>query len=65
MQMVAQGYLVFQLTHSAFMVGLMAAIAQLPAMFFTLIGGSLADRFPKKNILRITQASQFQHFKNG
>lgn len=59
MQQVAQGYLVFQLTHSAFMVGLMAAIAQLPAMFFTLIGGTLADRFPKKNILRITQLFQF------
>ena len=59
MQMVGQGYLVFQLTHSAFMVGLMAAIAQLPALFFTLIGGTLADRFPKKNILRITQLFQF------
>lgn len=59
MQQVAQGYLVFQLTHSAFMVGLMAAIAQLPAMFLTLIGGTLADRFPKKNILRIAQFFQF------
>lgn len=59
MQQVAQGYLVFQLTQSAFMVGLMAAIAQLPAMFFTLIGGTLADRFPKRNILRIAQFFQF------
>lgn len=59
MQQVAQGYLVFQMTHSAFMVGLMAAIAQLPAMFFTLIGGTLADRLPKQNILKTTQAFQF------
>lgn len=59
MQQVAQGYFVFQLTHSAFMVGLIAAVVQLPATFFTLFGGVLADRFPKKNILRITQFAQF------
>jgi MFS family permease len=55
LQQVAMGYLVFQITHSAFMVGLMTAIAQLPALFFTLIGGVIIDRFPKKQILLITQ----------
>ena len=59
MQTVAQGYLVFQLTHSAFMVGLMEAITQLPAMFLTLLGGALADRFNKQTILKITQICQF------
>ncbi|OGE17991.1 hypothetical protein A3F00_03650 [Candidatus Daviesbacteria bacterium RIFCSPHIGHO2_12_FULL_37_11] len=59
MQTVAQGYLVFQITHSAFMVGLMEAIAQLPAMLLTLWGGVLADKFPKQNILKITQLCQF------
>lgn len=59
LQTVAQGYLVFQLTHSAFMVGLMEAIAQAPAMFLTLLGGALADRFPKHIILKITQICQF------
>ena len=41
------------------MVGLMEAIAQAPAMFLTLVGGALADRFNKQTILKITQICQF------
>lgn len=59
MQMVAQGYLVFQLTHSAFWVGVVTALGHLPTTFFALIGGAISDRFPKKNILKITQGLSF------
>lgn len=59
MQTVAQGYLVFQITHSAFWVGAIAALGYLPSTIFALIGGTLVDRFPKKNILRITQFLSF------
>lgn len=59
MQTVAQGYLVYQLTHSAFLVGVVAALGNLPTTFFALIGGTLVDRFPRRNLLRITQACQF------
>src|SRR3989344_2163631 len=59
MQTVAQGYLVYQLTHSAFLVGVVAALGNLPPTFFALIGGTLVDRFPRRNLLRITQACQF------
>jgi MFS family permease len=59
MQMVSQGYLAYQLTHSAFWVGAVAAAAGIPSTILTLVGGTLVDRFPKKNILRITQTLQF------
>lgn len=55
LQMVAQGWLVFQLTHSAFWVGAVAALGSLPILFFPLFGGVIIDRLPKKNILIFTQ----------
>jgi MFS family permease len=55
MQSVAQGWLVYSLTKSPFYLGIVAASASLPVLFFTLIGGVIADRFPKRNLLLITQ----------
>jgi MFS family permease len=57
LQIVAQGWLVLQLTHSALMVGLVAALANVPSFFFSLFGGVIVDRFPKKRIILFTQAS--------
>ena len=59
MQMVAQGYFVFQLTGSAYLVGLTAAIGQLPATFFSLIAGTIVDKYSKKIILQITNILSF------
>ena len=59
MQQVSQGYLAFQLTHSAFWVGIVAATANLPTTLFSLIGGTIVDRFPKQKVLRVTQTLQF------
>lgn len=59
MQMVAQGYFVFQLTGSAYLVGLTAAVGQLPATFFSLIAGTIVDKYPKKIILQITNILSF------
>ncbi|RJQ36904.1 MFS transporter [Candidatus Microgenomates bacterium] len=55
LQMVAQGWLVLELTHSAFMLGLVSALGLLPTLFFSLFGGVIVDRFPKKKILIFTQ----------
>jgi MFS family permease len=55
MQSVAQGWLVYSLTKSPFYLGMVAAANALPILFFTLIGGVIADRFPKRNLLLITQ----------
>lgn len=57
LQVVAEGWLVLQLTNSAFLIGLVAALAMLPSLLFSLIGGVIVDRFPKKNILLVTQYS--------
>lgn len=57
LQIVAQGWLVLKLTNSAFMIGLVAAVAALPTLLFSLFGGVIVDRFPKRKILIFTQSS--------
>jgi MFS family permease len=57
LQIVAEGWLVFELTNSAFWVGLDAAMATIPVLFLSLLGGVIVDRYPKKNILFCTQSA--------
>lgn len=59
LQLVAQGWLVLQLTDSAFMVGFIAALNTAPVLVFSLFGGVLVDRFSKKHILFATQGALF------
>lgn len=56
MQSVAQGWLIYSLTRSPFYLGMVAAAGSLPILLFTLYGGVIADRFPKRNLLLLTQA---------
>jgi MFS family permease len=56
MQAVAQGWLVLQLTHSAFQVGLVTTIGTLPVLLFTLYGGVVADRVNKRRFLLALQS---------
>ncbi|RMG03515.1 MAG: MFS transporter [Nitrospirae bacterium] len=55
MHQAAQGWLVYDLTHSSLYLGYTGAVFTLPILLFTLFGGVLADRFPKKSILMFTQ----------
>jgi MFS family permease len=57
MQKVAQAWLVLELTDSGTLLGLTAALQQLPTLVLTPWGGLLADRFDKRKILIITQAA--------
>lgn len=57
LQIVAQGWLVLQLTNSAFLIGLVAALATVPSLLFSLVGGVVVDRYNKKKILFITQTA--------
>jgi MFS family permease len=57
LQVVAQGWLVLQLTNSVFQVGLITALSSLPSLFFALPGGVIVDRFSKRKILFCTQAA--------
>lgn len=56
MQNMAQGWLVYQLTGSAFLLGTLQTSSSLPMLFFTLWGGVVADRFSKRRVLLVTQA---------
>jgi len=56
MQNIGQGWLVLQLTHSAFYLGVVTALQSLPVLFFALLGGVVADRFPKNRLLVVTQS---------
>lgn len=56
-QIVALGWLVFQLTKSAFMVGLVSSLGSLPVLIFGLFGGVIVDKFEKKKVLIFTQIS--------
>jgi MFS family permease len=56
MQTVAQGLLVLQLTGSGTALGLVTALQTIPVLLFGPWGGVVADRFPKRRILYVTQA---------
>lgn len=56
-QQVAQSWLVFQLTNSAFLLGFVGFLNSLPILLFSLFAGVLADRRNKRNILIFTQAA--------
>lgn len=55
-QNVAQGWLVYQLSSSAFKVGLVSSLGSLPVLGFTLYGGALADRVNKHRWILLLQS---------
>ena len=55
MQIVAEMWLVLSLTGSGLAVGVTSALQFLPMLLFGAWGGMLADRFPKRSVLTITQ----------
>jgi MFS family permease len=57
MQSIGQSWLVLEMTHSAFLLGLVGALQFLPVLFLALFGGVLADRLPKRRVLMFTQSS--------
>jgi MFS family permease len=56
MQSVAQGWLVLQLTNSAYYVGLVSALGSLPVLLVSLPAGVFADRSNKRRVVVATQA---------
>jgi len=57
MQSAAQAWLVIELTGSAERLGLVVALQFAPSLLFSLPAGVLADRWPRRTLLRITQGS--------
>lgn len=56
MQTTAQDWLVLQLSNSPFALGFVTTLQFLPIMLFSLFGGVLADRLPKRKTLITTQS---------
>lgn len=55
----AMGWLAFQLTNSPFQLGLVYAFNTLPILLLSLYAGSVADRFPKLTVFKITSGVGF------
>jgi predicted MFS family arabinose efflux permease len=55
MQIVAQGWLIYRLSHSAFYLALDQVLAGIPIFLFSLIGGVVADRIERRKILLMSQ----------
>jgi MFS family permease len=58
MQKVAQSWLVLDLTHSSFYLGLDDFLGQLPILLFTIVGGVVADRHDRRRLLITSQYVQ-------
>ncbi|HEY0693186.1 MAG TPA: MFS transporter [Kribbella sp.] len=56
-QRIAQDWLVLTITGSATAVGVTTALQFTPTLLLGLFGGVIADRFPKRRILLVTQAT--------
>lgn len=54
-QNTAQGWLVFDLTHSSLMLGTVGFLGSLPVTFLALLAGVLADRVDRRRLLFVTQ----------
>lgn len=54
MQFVALNWQIYEITHSAFALGLLGLLRFLPILIFSLIAGSVADAHNRKNILYLT-----------
>ncbi len=55
MQTAAQGFLVFELTHSSAYLGYVGFATGVPSFFLILFGGVYADRMSRRKLLLITQ----------
>ncbi len=57
-QSVAQSWLVYRLTGSPLLLGTVVFAGQLPVFLLSALAGALADRWPKRRLIVVTQAIQ-------
>lgn len=58
MEAVAQGFLVYRLTDSAFLLGFVGFAHAIPSVFLMLYGGVVADHFDRRRVVMISQWTQ-------
>ncbi|HEY96360.1 MAG TPA: MFS transporter [Dehalococcoidia bacterium] len=56
MNQVAQTYLVYEITGSTAMLGVITLASTAPILILSLFGGAVADRFPKKQLILVSHA---------
>jgi MFS family permease len=56
MQIIAQGWLVYQITHSDLALGVVGFAAAVPSLLVMPWGGVVVDRVPKRTLLMLTQS---------
>ena len=54
-QVVAEGYLIYEITRSTFWLGMVGLLGLLPVLPISLVGGLLIDRFPRRKLILVTQ----------
>src|SRR6185436_13628986 len=59
MQMVAQGYLVYKLSESPFLLGAIGVSRAIPFIVLAPFGGVVADRVQRLRLLKMTNLMQF------
>ena len=59
LQVIAEGYLIYDLTDSTFWLGAVGFFALLPVVPISLAGGVLIDRVPRRKLLIVTQVGLF------
>jgi MFS family permease len=57
MQTTAQGFLIFELTRSPVMLGIVGFASGIPFWVFNFLGGVITDRVPRRKMLLITQTA--------
>ncbi len=56
LQVVVEGWLIYQLTQSTFWLGMVGFIALVPVVPVSFLGGILIDRLPRRKLILVTQS---------
>jgi len=56
MELVGLSWQIYEMTRSPMSLGIIGLCRFLPILFFSLISGSIADMFPRKNVVQLTSA---------
>ncbi len=59
LQVIAESYLIYEITDSTFWLGAVGFIALIPVVPISLVGGVLIDRVPRRKLILITQTGLF------
>src|ERR1700726_767608 len=57
MQTIAQSWLVYRISGSSALLGLVSFVGQFPVFLLSPIGGYAADRWKRRNVVMVTQAA--------